>query len=199
MGSWEDSIFYGGRLSYFIIRDDMNILSGRCDFKQPQNYRQKIPFSSPFTKPPYVVVWLTGLDMESGKNLRIKAEAYDITDKEFTLEVGTWADSILFGGRVEWMAIADDQPNIVCGKLDSGFFGGTTNGTAGVVTLRQPGRKLKRVLVAFNYLDCQKGANLRMAVDASVIDDKVLRHAFASWSDSRFYQAKADYIALYED
>jgi hypothetical protein len=60
-------------------------------------------FSTPFIRPPTVVVSISEVDAPAGP-LRVRVAAADITNTGFTVEITTWADSKLYGAVASWIA-----------------------------------------------------------------------------------------------
>lgn len=66
---------------------------------------RNITFSSPFAGTPLVQASLSYLDCDCGHNLRVKLLVDTITTTGFRLRVTDWADTVLWGVGVNWIAI----------------------------------------------------------------------------------------------
>ena len=55
---------------------------------------------------------LSGLDSDSGTNLRVEVVAEDITRDGFVARVKTWWDTKLYGVTISWLAIKDEVVEI---------------------------------------------------------------------------------------
>lgn len=84
------------------INWNLNTGSGSRTFTSPD-----IPIGPGFSTPPTVVVQLGGIDVGNAANLRIQIGATDVENDEFNLVVNTWADSIIYGVWVTWIAYSD--------------------------------------------------------------------------------------------
>ncbi|XP_061178999.1 uncharacterized protein LOC133187592 [Saccostrea echinata] len=67
-------------------------------------YVQTVTFREPFAKEPEVTFGYATLDSDRLKNVRVNTFVQNITKSEFTLTIHTWADTILYGTNVRWMA-----------------------------------------------------------------------------------------------
>jgi hypothetical protein len=64
-----------------------------------------VKFPYPFSEVPAVIMGLTGLDADAGKNLRVFVQAADITPTGFNVKFQTWHDSVTYGIRASWIAM----------------------------------------------------------------------------------------------
>jgi hypothetical protein len=65
----------------------------------------EIKFPVPFTAPPVVMISLTGLDSQGGRNTRVIIASQDVTAYDFEVLVRTWDDSIVYSVYGTWIAI----------------------------------------------------------------------------------------------
>jgi hypothetical protein len=102
--SWSDSKIYAGGIGWI----DVPVARGFQGGVVPHQWTIREVSSEPFllsnvrfetvyAKPPTVLVWLTGIDMASTANWRLKAIATEVTKSGFNLSVQTWSDSKLYG------------------------------------------------------------------------------------------------------
>ena len=63
-----------------------------------------INFNPHFSKAPVLMYGFSQLDVQEDRNLRIWAFAEHVAADAATLQVRTWADSIIHWSRVRWMA-----------------------------------------------------------------------------------------------
>jgi hypothetical protein len=79
----------------------------------------RIDFERPFITPPKVVVFFNYLDLEHSKNFRVFTTATNIESHDFTLNVDKWADTILWGARVGWIAYPQDRDRIFSASVNT--------------------------------------------------------------------------------
>jgi len=63
-----------------------------------------ITFAEKFSNPPNVVVAINMLDVSNGANTRVTVSAQNVTATGFTLQVSTWADTVLYSVSGMWYA-----------------------------------------------------------------------------------------------
>jgi hypothetical protein len=72
---------------------------------QSREYRVYVGFPQEFVRvAPQVMVALTAIDVDHGRNLRVIVQAENVTTSGFTIVITTWWDTILFAASVSWMA-----------------------------------------------------------------------------------------------
>jgi hypothetical protein len=87
-------------LSYVTSPDwNLNAGAGERIFQSPD-----IPFNPPFSAPPQVALALSGIDSDPAANLRVELYPHDVERDEFNIMVKTWADTVLYGVWVTWIA-----------------------------------------------------------------------------------------------
>ena len=67
-------------------------------------YIKRVKFQSSFKQPPKVTYGLYFLDSLHTKNLRVDAVISKVTNTGFQLLMKAWADTILYGAKISWMA-----------------------------------------------------------------------------------------------
>ncbi|XP_060569795.1 uncharacterized protein LOC132728181 isoform X1 [Ruditapes philippinarum] len=65
---------------------------------------QVIDFSPPFTKVPVVSFAFSAMDVNKDRNFRIGSIVKAVTTSSATLTVNTWADSVVYGSSLNWIA-----------------------------------------------------------------------------------------------
>lgn len=80
---------------------DWNLSAGAGErtFQSPD-----IAFAPPFAAPPRIVLALSGLDSDQATNLRVEVYPHDVESEEFNIIIKTWADTVLYGVQVMWIA-----------------------------------------------------------------------------------------------
>lgn len=208
LDSWEETTLYGAGCAW------LELEATESDFQygsyhtiedhpwtQPQIHNTRnITFARAYPAVPKVVVWLSCIDLSSGKNWRIKTFATDVSAVGFTIHIDTWADSVLYTAVASWVAYSADREGVVSGSfstLDSRSWtqpqmrNSGHEGFKGGVFEKPP-----RMFLAINSLDIDCGQNLRLAVTADHVSASGMMWHLDSWEDTIMYSAGASYIAL---
>lgn len=78
---------------------------GQHKFPAPRwPYTQSVKFTSPFEEKPTVTYGLYLLDFYHNTNLRFDSAVTAVTKTGFQVTFRTWADTLLYGARISWMA-----------------------------------------------------------------------------------------------
>ncbi len=91
-----------------------------------KQFTRVVVFPTPFAAPPAVVTGITWLDTLYSANTRIAAWATEITAEQFTMVFDTWADSVVYGCSVSWVATGQART--------------PTNAGGGIASLGTPGQ-----------------------------------------------------------
>ncbi len=70
-----------------------------------RSHTYTISFGVTFCKVPKVHLGITGFDLSSTHNQRFIASVSSITKTGFVVKFDTWADTIIYMARIEWLAI----------------------------------------------------------------------------------------------
>jgi|SRR5215510_222369 len=65
-----------------------------------------VKFPQTMPKTPAVILGFTNLDANGEKNLRVRVEPENITTTGFNVKFTTWSDSVIYGIRASWIAVA---------------------------------------------------------------------------------------------
>jgi len=171
--------------------------------KRPQQENsQQIKFPRPFKTDPEVICWLNRIDMESGddRNWRIRAYASNISKSGFTAHIDTWADSIMNGAAMCWIAFPKRKANVASGSFNTmdvrSWSNPKPNNSATVKFAEGVFKKPPTVLVALNMLDMAGNADLRISANVDNVTKDGFRWHLDTWEDSTLYAAGASWIAL---
>jgi hypothetical protein len=140
------------------------------------------------------------LDMSKDYNWRVIATADDISSKGFTINIETWADSILYAATVHWIAYPSDKAGVTSGTYkvtDNGPWNQPALENLGRVNF--PAKTFKSppvVLTALNRLDIDHSYDLRVKLGATGISAKGMDWRIEGWYDTFLFDAGASYIAL---
>jgi hypothetical protein len=196
--SWSDTKLYSGGLGWLDVPVGRGIQGGVV----PQQWTIRQASSEPFVlsnvrfekqyaKPPTVLVWLAGIDMDKAANWRLKAYATAVTESGFDLNVQTWSDSKLYGASAAWLAVPSDDADIVVGK-----FSGNTGSQTGQASFGRALSGTPRVVVALCGVDFEKGRNLRVNTEVENVTKDGLKWKMSTWWDSTMHWAEAAFIAI---
>lgn len=162
----------------------------------PTSLTRTIVFKEPFTTPPAVIVWLTGLCAASGAAVCVHVTANKVSETEFTLEISSGVHTRLVSVGVAWAVWSET-------KVDSqiparvGSASTVAKGGARVPKLGGSGKvpwEGRVVLVALCALDLVLGDALRINVTMNG-----LRWGMGAGPvDARLYSARVTYASLIE-
>lgn len=97
-----------------------------------QNFVSKVRFPAVFSKVPHVQLCVEKMDTgcfiepspftQNGQKIyhtvtRYDASVSNVTERGFTLTVSTWSSSVIYGFRISWMAIGEDDTASEIDKL----------------------------------------------------------------------------------
>lgn len=206
--TWESTTkIYSAACTWFAQPSNSDIQIGQFSTlddhpwnKPQQRTAHQITFARPYAAPPKVVLWMNRLNMVKNKNWRFKAVASNITATGFTVNLETWADSVLYSAAVSWIAHPADKTGIASGtyhtnEVNSGNSADLKNGAR----VEFPAGKFQRpptVLVALNAVDLGTGKNLRANLSTDGVTETGMNWHIDAWSDSLLYSAGASYIAF---
>lgn len=208
LDSWEETTLYGAGCAWLEIEaDDKDFQFGSYHtiedhpWTRPQIHNtRKITFKRAFATAPHVVVWLSCIDLSSGKNWRIKTFATDVSAKGFTIHIDTWADSVLYTAVASWLAYPVDRAGVTSGSfttLDIRSWAQPQLYNSGHEAFKSGVfEKPPKMFLALNSLDMGRGRNMRLSVKADNVSATGMTWHLDSWEDSVLYSAGASYIAL---
>jgi len=200
--AWGDTILYRAASSYLAIGgngDDTD--SGRVNVKEGfPNTERTIKFATKFTSPPNVLIWLSGLDIEHGRNVRVKVSTSSITETGFTLNIEGWHDTLLHNGtEATWFAYAEGKVGVTSGRFHTKKL--PDQMSRGTVKFVPEGEEevftsTPTVFLAFDYLDVDKGSNTRVIAAANKVNKSGFDWTIKSWNNTKLYLAGVTYVAV---
>ena len=160
----------------------------------------RIEFEHPFVTPPKVAVFFNCIDLDKNHNWHLKTTATDIDVNGFTLNIGTWWDTILYAARVGWIAYPEDREQIFS----------TSVSTLNIRPVTEPQLehskeisfnsvkffKKPSVFIALNSLDIDCKTSLRIHARVEDVSTTRLVWHITSWADTVVYSAGATIIAF---
>jgi hypothetical protein len=206
--SWADTTLYSaGCVRLEVAPGDPDFQFGQFStmddhpWNEPKKQTSRqINFGRPYATPPQVVVWLNSLDMSRDANWRVNAYATDITATGFVIHIDTWADTVLYSGRISWIAYPSNKPNVSSGRYntqdvrpwDQPRLANSGQATFGGSGFARP----PRVLTALNSIDIDHAHNLRINLNVDSITTTGMTWHIDSWADTTLYSAGASYLAI---
>jgi len=163
---------------------------------------KEVIFGRPFVAPPRLPLGFNALDLSRHANIRVTANAQNITKEGFTASLNTWADSILYSTGASWLELA---PGYL--EFQNGEFS-TRDDHPGNKPQKETSRRIyfahpfitpPKVIVFLKHLDMTKDKNWRVATKVSDIDANGFNIHINTWGDSILYGATAGWIAYPED
>ncbi|KAI9509691.1 hypothetical protein F5148DRAFT_1185827 [Russula earlei] len=160
----------------------------------------RIDFERPFATPPKVVVFFNYIDLDKGHNWRLKTSATDIDVNGFTLNIETWADTVLNAAQAFWIACPAERKQIYSASVN------TTDIRPWNLPQLQQSRaitfgnvkfpKNPSIFVALNSFDIDFRTNFRIKAYIDGVTTTGLVWHIDSWHDTILYSAGASIIAF---
>ncbi|KAG8871490.1 hypothetical protein FRB97_008619 [Tulasnella sp. 331] len=142
---------------------------------------------------------LKELGIDKNHNRRVKTYASNITKTGFTLHIDTGGDTTLYTGTATWLARPANRTNIASvtyNMTDVRAWDAPQVTNAGNPAFGKTFQKTPLVLTAFNWLDIDNNANLRIRALKSDITTSGFTWNLDSWGDTTLYSAGASYLAV---
>ena len=169
----------------------------------PQKSTSKyIHFSHSFSEPPRIVVWLVGFSINgtSGRNIRIRTYASEVGCDGFRIHIDTWSNTILYWGKVSWIAMPLFKHGVVIGKYSTNDIRNwedprLTNSsftTFGGHAFSKP----PKVYTGLASLDLFSEKTLRLKTWCGDVRNYGMSWHIDSWANSILYSAEAAHIAV---
>ncbi|KAG6908360.1 hypothetical protein DXG01_005178 [Tephrocybe rancida] len=208
--SWDDTQLFGCIQSVFALAPgNLQFSTGehmrnlKADPESPSSVR--INFDRPFVTPPKVVVFFNHLDFEKGKAWRLITSATAIDAMGFTLNIETWYDTVLHAAQASWIAYPEDTTHIYSTSVNTGP--GEVH-VSNRPQARQSNSEIvfgdvgfcrdPDVFVAFNTIDIDSDANLRVVAYVDNVSREGLTWHIDSWDDTVLYSAGVSIVAFNE-
>jgi len=203
--SWADTTLYSG------IVDSLNLAPANLEFLWGEHERNllqnpsapsavRINFNRPFVTPPKIAVFFSLVDLDKNHNWRLKTYPTSIDANGFTLNIETWADTILYSARVAWVAYPEDREHIFS----------TSVNTMDVRPWNQPQLQQSKaitfgnvefwrpptVFMGLNQMDFDHNHNLRVKAYPENITTTGLTWHIDAWADTVLYSTGVTIIAV---
>ncbi len=204
---WADTVLYSaGAIWMEVATTDSDFQVGEFNtlelhpWNMPQLQNSKrINFERSFSKPPKVIVWVKGVDMDKSRNWRVTAYASDINAESFVIHLDAWGDTTLYSGAVSWIAYPANKANVFSGFADTSMQHGIGPKAENGGHIDFPQGMFDRkptVLVAIKSFNFGHEHNLRFKVKADEISEGGFQWKINSWADSVCYGAGISYLAF---
>lgn len=212
ISSWSDTELYSGGFNWLEIPRIFQyipyiplIQTGTYDteetrpWNKPQLQNSKsVKFATPYHAPPKVVCFLRYLDLEKGKNWRIKTYTSNVKSTGFTIHLDSWSNTVMYRAVASWVAYPQDTPGI-----DSGRFSATDvrpwtkpqHDNSKAVNFSKVFNKAPKMFIGLDEFDYDAAKNLRLKTSVSNVTPQGFTWHLQSWHDSIMYNAAASYVA----
>jgi hypothetical protein len=160
----------------------------------------RVSFERPFATPPKVVVFLNYIDLDKRHSWRLKTTATNIDANGFTLNIETWADTILYAAQACWIAYPEDRGHIFSTSVNTmdvrPWHAPQLRQSKAIAFNRVEFWKNPSVFMALNFFDIDCRANFRINAYVDDVSKTGLVWHIDSWADSIIYSAGASIIAF---
>ena len=163
---------------------------------------KNITFAKPFSAPPRLPLGFNTLDLGNHANIRVMANAGNITKEGFTASLNTWADSMVYFAGASWLELAPGYLEYQCGEFsteDDHPWNKPQMETSRRIYFGRPFINPPKVIVFLKQLDMEKGRNCRVVTKVSDIDVSGFNIHINTWAGSILYSATAGWIAYLSD
>ena len=152
---------------------------------------------------PQLALGLTSLDISTDQNIRIRAEASQVTTEKFVAGLNCWADTRLYSASMSYLEVSRPRFSYV----QTGSYNTTETRPGNKaqllntkrITFARPFSARPKVVVWLNALDMDRWHNWRIKVRATNVDTRGFTLHLDSWSDSLLYSAGATWLAYPAD
>jgi hypothetical protein len=204
LDAWNDTILYSVGVTWLdICKHDRDFQYGTFSAgplsQSTDRASTYIMFEKPYASVPKIVVWLQELDIHKCGNWRVNAYAENVTTAGFTLNIITWANTILYKATASWIAHSSTRSNITSGQFNITDIRPWNkpqlqNGKS--ITFDKKFERPPRVLVALNNFDIANNGNLRIKVLMKDITAQGMSLNIDSWADTTLFTAGVSYLAI---
>ncbi|KAL5638007.1 hypothetical protein ACGC1H_002319 [Rhizoctonia solani] len=203
LDAWSDTRLYAAGCTWLdASRHSLDVQFGRFSGGEMKPMRAvmtrsiDIQFARPYQVPPKVIIWLTTLDSDCRSNTRFNATAENVTANGFTLQVGTWWDTVIHDPTtVSWIAVPSDNSTMTAGQLVTKGIG-ASSGVQEKIVFDRPFKRVPRVMVAFHKLDIVNSANMRIATYPKDVTTQGMTLVINTWADTAICTCGVGYIAI---
>ena len=157
-----------------------------------------IKFERIFSEPPKVVLWISCMDFSKSVNWRLKADVKTVDKEGFTMDVGAWADTILYKCSITWIAHSN-----IPSSIQSGLFSTEEVHPSSIWQLENSGfvkfekgfSKVPRVVAALNMLEFGYWRDMNVQTETEATEEGV-RWRMESEGNAHPYGTRCGWIAF---
>lgn len=205
---WADTVLFGASCAWLeITANDPDFQSGNYSTLEDHSWHQhethntrKITFRRPYQTPPFVVVWLSAIDMSHDRRWRIRTFATNVTSTGFTIHIDTWDDSLLLSAAASWVAYTATKAGVASGHFSTSDIRSPKQSMSETTGYEEFGPGLfkdpPRVIAALDSFDICNKDFFRLTARTSCISTAGMTWNLDTWYNSVLYLAGASYIAL---
>ncbi|KAF9067482.1 hypothetical protein BDP27DRAFT_1328669 [Rhodocollybia butyracea] len=205
--SWADTVNYSSGVSWLKLpANNQDFQGGTFDTTDPTRttalgqVTHKINFAHAYASPPTVVVFLTSVDTEKGRNTRAKVYATDVQTDGFNVHVDSTSDTLLWNAGIAWFAYPTNKKGITSGTCSTSDVrsweqASQLANSRPVTFPDQTFDKAPRVFMAVNQLDIGYQTNARIHLSSSNVTKTGMEWHIDAWGDTKMYLAGVSWIA----
>ena len=163
---------------------------------------KEVTFGEPFVAPPQLPLGFNELHLSRHANIRVIANAENITKEGFTASLNTWGDSILHSAGASWLELAPGYLEFQNGEFsteDDHPENKPQNDTSRRIYFTRPFVTPPKVIVFLKQLHMDKSKNCRVVTGVSDIDVSGFNIHINTRDGSILYSATAGWIAYPSD
>ncbi|KAG8903016.1 hypothetical protein FRB99_003823 [Tulasnella sp. 403] len=206
--SWADTTLHTGGFSYLILSPahleyecgQFSTLEDHTSTDPQVQTSRRINFSRPFATPPKIIAFFTRLDLGSETSWRAKTYTSEVDARGFTIHIDTWGDTTLYSATAGWVAYPEDREHVFSGAASTNDIRPCERPQLTQLKHVNFGTvefwKCPNIFMAFNELDLNTQANLRLSCYADNISTQGFTWHIDSWYDSVLYSARISYLCF---
>ncbi|KAN0088069.1 hypothetical protein V8E55_006690 [Tylopilus felleus] len=203
--TWADSTLYSAIVDVLALAPgDMEYSTGehiRNLYSNPNDPASvRVDFERSFSTVPKVVPFLNFIDLDKNHNWRLYTNVSDIDADGFTLNIGTWGDTVLYAAQAAWIAYPSDRDDIFSTSVNTQdvhpWNKPQVNTSADISFDSITFHETPSVFVALNSIDINSNANLRIKTYVDDVDTTGLTWHIDTWYNTTLYSAGTSIIAF---
>ena len=208
--TWNDAHLYGAKMSWLTLpENDVNFQYGQVNTQDtgrqsirekaagapPENVSFRIMFSKPYKSAPKVQCWFTGMDIHSDSTYRRLATwVTGIDPRGFTLNIGTWDNTVFSAARAGWLAW-DSEADGKTVRSGTSAIGKGEVGNYDFAWYNGSFSKVPGTFIALNFIDVSPDKNFRGACEARGTKDR-LTWKLQTWGDTTITSLRCVWIGM---
>ena len=162
-----------------------------------------VTFNRAFKSAPSAVAFISEIDSETGRNVRIHVDVANVTKRTCVIKCESWSDSLTHKVTVTWIA-AEKSPLVKLGYTYLGSYpkAPVTPASPRSQNVRFEGRPFPsgkpNVMIAFSHLDLDTATrkNIRLSGVAGNVSNASFVAQAVTWGDSLVWRVGIAYVAF---